>query len=246
MKQIDQKDFESLVKDFVDGKITKQELTEKLETTVKTLNYKISELANTNPGLYRSFIKKIPYVPRNIHIDIEALAIAVIRYGREETSEKLGISIRTISRKVKELKHINPGLYELYRTRHKKRTEKQREEFELLLDSFDTGVIPKRSGLLERQKEIEETLKKFNELIEKGISYKEAAKRLGYASNSSMWCMQQDLAKIQLAIQMEGGGQEVRTEEEMYRESLKVDGVETTVRKTKGNDIPKKVIDREI
>ena len=104
MKEISQEEFERLVQDLIDGKITKSELAKQLNTTVKTLNYKIDELAGTNPELY-----------------------------------------------------------DLYLTRHKRRKKEEKIEYDLLVNSFDTGVRPKRSGLQEREEEVKETLKQLVE-----------------------------------------------------------------------------------
>ena len=80
-----------------------------------TLNRKILELSSTNPQLYSECVRTFPYKPKQINIDIENLAIAIIEQGLAKVIEDTGLNKMTISRKIKKLKEINPELYNLYR-----------------------------------------------------------------------------------------------------------------------------------
>lgn len=219
MKEISQEEFEEKLEGLINGSITKQELTKELHIGLKTLNKKIEDLSETNPELYKRIVSKMPYIPRDIHIDAVSLAVAVIQYGREATSEEVGISIRTISRKVKELQSTNPELYNLYLIRNKKMSRKQREVYNMRVMELSNGNEPKRSGLEDREKEIRDVLDKFEQLVESGMPKKDAAKALGYAGYPTIWNMYNDLDRLQKAKQLESE----KSKEERFRSSIKLD-----------------------
>ena len=131
MKQVSNEEFESFIRDLIAKKTTKRDIARELGTSVKKINYMIDDLAQTNLPLYMELLDEVPYVPRDTDIDPEALAIEVIRYGRKDVAEDLGISVRTITRTVNRLESINPELYELYRMRRKKMNKTDRANFEI-------------------------------------------------------------------------------------------------------------------
>lgn len=244
MKEISQEEFEVEIEKLIAGEITKQELTKKLKTGLKTLNRKIDELEKINPELYKKVVRKIPYVPRDIEIDIESLAISVIRYGREETAESVGISIRTISRKIKELKNLNPDLYALYQIRNKRMTKKQRERYMLRVDELDKNIRPERSGLKEREQEIRNVLSQFETLVANGMLKRDAAQKLGYAGYPSIWNMYRDLERIQTAKKMKASVAK-ESKEAVFRKEMKVEGITGEVSLTEENTTRSKVIETE-
>ena len=83
MKQISQEEFEQYIQDIIDGKMTRKRLASELETVMRTINHRIMELEGKNPALYQAFIQKFPYTPKEIKLDVEALAIKVINNGIE-------------------------------------------------------------------------------------------------------------------------------------------------------------------
>ena len=112
MIKISQQEFEEKVQDIIDGKTTRTQLQIDLRTDKNTLNNKIQELVVYNPELYRAFVQKFPYRPREYsHIDYEALIIDIMKkgYTRREWDEVYGISSRTIIRKIYCIEDENPA-----------------------------------------------------------------------------------------------------------------------------------------
>ena len=64
MIKISQEEFEAKIQDIIDGKTTRVKLIEELKTDGRTLNTKIQELAVYNPKLYKAFVIKFPYRPK--------------------------------------------------------------------------------------------------------------------------------------------------------------------------------------
>ena len=128
MIKISQQEFEEKVQDIIDGKTTRTQLQIDLRTDKNTLNNKIQELVVYNPELYRAFVQKFPYRPREYsHIDYEALIIDIMKkgYTRREWDEVYGISSRTIIRKIYCIEDENPELINLYREVAKYRKEQK-------------------------------------------------------------------------------------------------------------------------
>lgn len=199
MKQLSQSEFESQIERLLKGDITRRNLAKELETDIRTLNTKIVELAETNPELYKRFVEKFPYQPKEIKVDIEKLAIRVIRRGVEAVVSDTGISRRTISRKVKTLEKDNPELYELYVIRNKKMTFDERTMFNEKVAKLEKNLLQKleRRELEEKEKEIRDTLAKFEELVAGGMEKAPAARALGFDGYPTIWKKYQELRRIE-------------------------------------------------
>lgn len=118
MIEISQKEFEAKVQDIIDGKTTRANLIIELKIDRVTLNTKIQELAVYNPELYRAFVIKFPYRPREYtHIDYEAVIIDILKngYKRRDWDAIYDVDSRTITRKIYEVEKTNPDLVTLYR-----------------------------------------------------------------------------------------------------------------------------------
>ena len=227
MKQVSQEQFEEYIRLLIDGKTTKTKIAKILETSVKKVNYMIDDLATSNKELYMELLEKNPYVPRDTNIDPAALAKEVIKYGRTNVAEDLGISLRTISRTVAHLKTTNPKLYELYRSRIKrKRTMSEAIAYKEAVDEeaaklgFD--INPERESVEERLEYVSKILSKFEELVDSGMTHRDAAKKLGYASNATIWMMYQDKRKMELTLKMQREQKAKKDEAKEYRESMKI------------------------
>lgn len=164
MIDISQKEFEAKVRDILDGKTTRVKLISELKTDRDTLNNRIQELVVYNPKLYKAFIDKFPYKPREYtHIDYEALIIDILKkgYKRRELDEVYeGISSRTITRKISVVEKNNPDLIALYREVAKYRKQQKmlpmelQEKIDMLEEKeiFLGGVCDKRrEELLEKE-----------------------------------------------------------------------------------------------
>lgn len=227
MKQVSQEEFEGYIRDLIDGKTTKTAIAKKLGTSVKKVNYMIDELATTNQPLYMELLEKDPYVPRDTNVDPAALAIEVIKYGRRDVAQDVGISVRTINRTVNKLKTTNPTLYELYMKRRKKMNKAEKAAFMAAVDSeaekLGYGTIPVRESVEDRLKEVKEILAKFEALVDSGMTYRDAAKKLGYSTNATIWMMYQDKKKMELTLAMQKKQAEERKDEaKAYREKMRV------------------------
>ena len=227
MKQISQEEFEGYIRELINEKTTKTAIAKKLETNIKKVNYMIDELATTNQELYMELLEKDPYVPRDTNVDPAALAIEVIKYGRRDVAQDVGISIRTINRTVNKLKTTNQTLYELYRKRRNKMNKSEKAAFMKAVDSeaekLGYGTIPVRESVEDRLKEVKEILAKFEALVDSGMTYRDAAKKLGYYANSTIWMMYQDKKKMELTLAMQKKQAEERKDEaKAYREKMRV------------------------
>ena len=80
MKNISNQEFEALIQDLIDRKITRKNLAKKLETDLRTLHKKITQVSETNSELYKKYVELLPYQPKSREdIDYEALIIDVMK-----------------------------------------------------------------------------------------------------------------------------------------------------------------------
>ena len=173
MIKIEQKDFEDKVQQIIDGKTTRTKLIKELKIDRITLNYKIQELVVFNPELYRKFITKFPYMPREYtHINWRAMLIDIMKkgYTKIQAAEQYGINSRTIARKVHEIQKEDENIVNLYRkvANYRKRQKPLPTELQEKVnnlpneDVFIGGIYDKR------EKELMELEKKYNDKLLKG------------------------------------------------------------------------------
>lgn len=189
MLKISQEEFEAKVQDIIDGKTTRTQLQIDLRVDKNTLNNKIQELVVYNLELYRAFVKKFPYRPREYtHIDYEALLIDIMKngYTRREWDEVYGISSRTIIRKIYCIEDVNPELISLYRevSRYRKMQKALPLQLQMKVDMlehkeiFHGGIYDKKRETLVGQE------KAYNEKLQQGKGVSEASKEVGRARMS--------------------------------------------------------------
>lgn len=197
MKELTQKEFEEQIQRLIDGSIGRKKLAKELETDIRTLNNKIMELSSTNSDLYAQVIEKIPYKPKEINTDIEGLAVTIIKNGLQQTMEDTGFNKMTISRKMKKLKTLNPGLHKLYVTRNEKMSVIEREKFLRELEKYDRdfGEIRKDDVGIKRE-QIQKELDEFEALLASGLSKDDAARKLGYKDYTPIWRRYKELERI--------------------------------------------------
>lgn len=185
MIEISQKEFEAKVQDIIDGKTTRVKLTKELKIDRVTLNTKIQELAVYNPELYKAFIIKFPYRPREYtHIDYEAIIIDILKkgYTRREWNTVYDVDSRTINRKIYYIEEKNPELVALYRkvSEYRKRQMELPAELKKAIEKLEEKEIylcdvcdNKREELLKREKE-------YNDARSNGMGAARASKKVGY------------------------------------------------------------------
>ena len=184
MRKISQQEFEAKVQDIIDGVTKRVQLQLDLRVDRNTLNNKIQELVVHNPKLYRAFVQKFPYRPREYtHIDYEALIIDIMKngYTRREWDEVYGISSRTIIRKIYCIEDENPELISLYRevSRYRKMQKTLPTQLQIKVDMLQSNEIfhggiydKKREELLSQEKE-------YNQKLQQGKGVAEASRELG-------------------------------------------------------------------
>ena len=94
MKEITEAEFEEHIREVIAGKKSRVKLTEELQTDWRTLNKKIQLLSIENPELYRKFIEKCSYKPREILVKQDNLkAEYIIKYTAKNSygGEVVGI-----------------------------------------------------------------------------------------------------------------------------------------------------------
>ena len=114
MKEVSQNEFEELIKGVLNGEISLKNIVAELETTYSAVNNRITAMRETNPELYAVYIEQRPYKPkRNSQIDSEALLINIMlgNLSLRQASAKFDIPLRTIDRRIVEVKKQNPTLY---------------------------------------------------------------------------------------------------------------------------------------
>lgn len=222
MKELTQKEFEQQIQRLISGEIGRKKLAKELETDIRTLNKKIMEMSETNPTLYASFVRKFPYKPKELEVDIEELAIYSIVHDNKAASERFNMSTRTITRKLKKLKEINPELYELYLRKAKiegSRTSKKEKEKYFIDVAAMAEKIGRRDDIdnVERKRaELEEIISEFEALLAKGMSKAQAARTLGYDGYPTIWKKYNELERIKTE-------EKYGKEGTHFRDSLKVD-----------------------
>ena len=184
MLKISQQEFEAKVQDIIDGKTTRTQLQIDLRVDKNTLNNKIQELVVYNPKLYRAFVQKFPYRPREYtHIDYEALIIDIMKngYTRREWDEVYGISSRTIIRKIYCIEDENPELISLYRevSRYRRMQKTLPLQLKIKVDMLEDKEIFHGSIYDKKREELLSQEKEYNQKLQQGKRVAEASKEVG-------------------------------------------------------------------
>lgn len=197
MKEISQKEFEKYVVDIIEGKKTKTQIVNALETSHRTLTNRIQLLFATNPELHKEYVERFPYTPKE-RKDVESLEIAIEilieEKSKEEIAKSHGISIRTISRRISSLKKSKDQdereIYDLCRiigNNHSRCLENSAEvqiRIEKILEKYPRIETDKTKAMnveLRRQ-ELLRIEQEYNELCTI-MPKEEAATKMGYSRN---------------------------------------------------------------
>lgn len=184
MRKISQQEFEAKVQDIIDGVTTRVQLQLDLRVDRNTLNNKIQELVVYNPKLYRAFVQKFPYRPREYtHIDYEALIVDIMKngYTRREWDEVYGISSRTIIRKIYCIEDENPELISLYRevSRYRKMQKTLPTQLQIKVDMLQSKEIFHGGICDKKREELISQEKEYNLKLQQGKGVEEASRELG-------------------------------------------------------------------
>ena len=205
MKEIKDSEFEQLMLEVIEGKKSRVKLAEELQTDWRTLNKKIQLLSMTNPELYKKFVEKYPYKPKEITaIPLKTMLYEFLKTGikMQDLADKYGISERTLRRKIEALKNSdNPKdreLYDICKQTAYNRAHGRKTSFELQRNIEELKIEEEKITQSDKEKRRQQLLqieKNYNELC--GIMSKEkAAEAMGYTYNrvykllDELYCME--------------------------------------------------------
>ena len=205
MKEITDSEFEQLMLEVIEGKKSRVKLAEELQTDLRTLNKKIQLLSMTNPELYKKFVEKYPYKPKEITaIPLKTMLVEFLKTGirMQDLADKYGIGEKTLRRKINALKKSdNPEdvkLYHLckdiaYARAHTKKVpislQEQIDELEIEPEEI------KQDDKEKRRQQLLQIEKNYNELC-RIMSKEKAAEAMGYTYNrvykllDELYCME--------------------------------------------------------
>lgn len=230
MKEIKQEEFESLIRDIIEGNRSKASVIKELQTESRTFNNKIQELSVRNPELYREFITVHPYKPKERKdINIQGLVIEMLKSDLTvaEMSEKYQISYRSISRKILQLKKSdNPKdveLYELYKSIARKRSTSRKPSLEekVKIDELERQEVKGISDVERRKQMLLELERQYQDLSMQ-FGKEEAAKRLGYTQNR-IYKLLNELYRIEIE---ENAGRKNAENGNGFRDRIKVESMD--------------------
>lgn len=169
MIEINEQEFEKLVKKVIKKEITRVELVGILHTDIRTLYEKIYNMENI--GLLEEYLEEYPYKPReNKNINYRNLIIEIIRNNKRvsDVQKEYEIAERTYRRNIEKMKLQDSKLYGIYKNYI--RGNIQDEEMEYIIQlPFGTVCTTKKSEE-ERKIELLDIFTTYNALKEKGLS----------------------------------------------------------------------------
>lgn len=169
MIEINEQEFEKLVKKVIKKEITRVELVGILHTDIRTLYEKIYNMENI--GLLEEYLEEYPYKPReNKNINYRNLIIEIIRNNKRvsDVQKEYEIAERTYRRNIEKMKLQDSKLYGIYKNYI--RGNMQDEEMEYIIQlPFGTVCTTKKSEE-ERKIELLDIFTTYNALKEKGLS----------------------------------------------------------------------------
>jgi len=188
MIRISVEEFEAKIQDVIDGKLSRMDLVQEMQTDIRTLNKKIiEEISVNNPDLYIEYIKKFPYKQKERDdLDYEALVIDMIKKRTHTVSAAIeyNIGVRTIQRKVNALEHENPYLISIYKEVKSLNKNDMSIPLDLQekIDKLVTRPIKISEVNTTRREELEELERVFNNRCQY-VSKTEAAESMGFSMN---------------------------------------------------------------
>lgn len=205
MKEITDAEFEQKLTEVIEGKKSRVKLAEELQTDWRTLNKKIQLLSMTNPELYKQFVEKNPYKPREITaIPLKTMLNEFLKTGirMQDLADKYEIGERTLRRKIDALKKSdNPEdvkLYHLVKDTAYARAHGRKITPELQQQIDELEIEPEEIKLDDKEQKRQKLLqieKNYNELC-RIMPKEKAAEAMGYTYNriykllDELYCME--------------------------------------------------------
>ena len=220
MIKIPNQEFEARIQDVIDGKLSRIDLVQEIQTDIRTLNKKIiEEIGVNNPDLYLEYIKKFPYKQKERDdIDYEALIIEMVKNRTHTASAAIqyNVGIRTIQRKVNAVAKENPYLFRIYKEVKQLNKNEMPIPFELQerIDKLVSRPVKINELNYSRRKELEEIERIYNNRCQY-VSRLEAAESMGF-SKHRIYKSLNDLYRMRVE-------ENYTKMEDSFKESLKVD-----------------------
>lgn len=170
--KISEKEFEKLIQDVIDEKITRTYISKEYKIGMRTINKKITNLEQTNINLYKAFIEKFPFQEKEKkEITAEMLLVNIVS-GKtiDQVHEEYNISVRTITRRIKSNKRID-YLYKAFRN-----NELTPEEYKEI-ESLKVGYKPIKNQA--RKEFLERIIGEYKNAQENSKSKASAARKIG-------------------------------------------------------------------
>lgn len=205
MKEITDSEFEQLMLEVIEGKKSRVKLAEELQTDWRTLNKKIQLLSMTNPELYKKFVEKHPYKPKEITaIPLKTMLVEFLKTGirMQDLADKYGIGERTLRRKIDALKKSDDPkdreLHDICKQTAYNRAHGKKMHFELQrkIDELEIQEEEiKQDDKEKRRQQLLQIEKNYNELC-RIMPKEKAAEAMGYTYNrvykllDELYCME--------------------------------------------------------
>lgn len=233
MKKISNEEFKNHIQRVLNKETTLKNLAKELGTTIRTLHKRIQEMSTTDPEFYKMYMLARPYRQKECtNIDFEALIIYIIKeqLSQNEAAELFGISSKTISRRIKDLRKEKPELIDIYESvvnskiKGKEISIKLQEKIKTLPTKHFNDVIKgkyndnKKNELIELRDEFEKNVEIYG-------SKQAAAKAMG-KSYTDIYKLLQTLDRILIE---EKSLQEKQIEKNNFKKELKVEGIKEVV-----------------
>lgn len=205
MKEITDSEFEQLMLEVIEGKKSRVKLAEELQTDWRTLNKKIQLLSMTNPELYKRFVEKYPYKPKEITaIPLKTMLYEFLKTGikMQDLADKYGISERTLRRKIDALKKSDDPkdreLHDICKQTAYNRAHGKKMNFELQRKIEELEIQEeeiKQDDKEKRRQQLLQIEKHYNELC-RIMPKEKAAEAMGYTYSrvykllDELYCME--------------------------------------------------------
>lgn len=233
MKKISNDEFKYYIERVLNKEISLTDLAEELETTIRTLHEKIQEVCKTDPELYDRYVLDRPYRQKECtNIDFEALTIYIIKeqLTQNEAADLLGISTKTISRKINDLREKNSDLIDIYESVIKSR--RKRKEIPISLQGRINNLptknfydVIKGKYNENKKKELLQLKEEFEKNIEIYGSKKAAANAMG-KSYTDIYKLLQTLNRILIEEEIL---EKKQMQKDNFKKNLKVEGINEAV-----------------
>lgn len=233
MKKISNDEFKYYIERVLNKEISLTDLAKELETTIRTLHEKIQKMFKTDPELYDRYVLDRPYRQKKCtSIDFEALTIYMIKeqLTQNEAADLFGISTKTISRRINDLREKNSALIDIYESVIKSRRKRKKIPISLQerinnLPTKNFYDVIKGKYNENKKKELLQLKEEFEKNIEIYGSKKAATNAMG-KSYTDIYKLLQTLNRILIEEEVL---EKKQMQKDNFKKDLKVEGINEVV-----------------